>query len=63
MVSNRNLLFQGVIFRCLLSFREGTNYPKYPDPSKAWRHFEDQNTPTKYSFIQPKPLEGPIADP
>ena len=32
-------------------------------PSKAWRHFQDQNTPTKYSFIQPKPLEGPIADP
>ena len=36
-------------------------YPRYPDPSKAWRHFEDQNTPAR--FIHPKPLEGPIADP
>ena len=26
MVSNRNLLFRGVIFRCHVSFREGTLY-------------------------------------
>ncbi len=25
-VSNRNLLFQGSIFRCYVSFREGTSY-------------------------------------
>ena len=35
-------------------------------PSKAWRHFEDQNTtPLRCLQVQthPKPLEGPIADP
>ena len=31
-----------------------------PQPSKAWRHFEDQNTTTKYRFKQTLPLEGPM---
>ena len=25
-------------------------YPKYPDSSKAWRHFEDQNNSAKNRF-------------
>ena len=33
-------------------------YPKYPDPSKAWRHFEDQKHLCKKQ-VQILPLEGP----
>ena len=33
-------------------------YPKYPDPSKAWHHFEDQKHLCKKQ-VQILPLEGP----
>ena len=42
-VSNRNLLFQGSIFRGYVSFREGTSSTVYltlPSPSFCWGHAE-----------------------
>ena len=36
MVSNRNLLFQGSIFRCYVSFREGKASPKPPLNATFW---------------------------